>query len=95
MLGSVAALLTVEPGYETAVAAALGAVADAVAVRDVGAAEAAIRLLKDDDAGRAGLLVGGAAPADGRTTRSRPELPARRARGARRRHRARRRCAPR
>ena len=58
VLGSVAALLTVEAGFETAVAAALGAAADAVAVRDLGAAEAAIRLLKDDDAGRAGMLVG-------------------------------------
>jgi chromosome segregation protein len=62
VLGSVAALLTVEHGYETAVAAALGAAADAVAVRDVGAAEAAIRLLKNDDAGRAGLLVGATDP---------------------------------
>jgi chromosome segregation protein len=66
VLGSVAALLTVETGYETAVAAALGSAADAVAVRDVAAAEAAIRLLKDDDAGRVGLLVGGVRPSDGR-----------------------------
>ena len=47
-----------ESGYETAIAAALGAAADAVAVVDVGSAVDAIRLLKDDDAGRAGLLVG-------------------------------------
>jgi chromosome segregation protein len=58
VLGSVAALVSVEHGYETAVAAALGSAADAVAVSDLGAAEAAIRLLKDDDAGRVGLLVG-------------------------------------
>ena len=58
VLGSVAALLSVESGYETAIAAALGAAADAVAVVDVGSAVDAIRLLKDDDAGRAGLLVG-------------------------------------
>ncbi len=32
LLGSVAALLTVEPGHEVALAAALGPVADAVAV---------------------------------------------------------------
>ncbi len=57
VLGSVAALLTVEPGFETAVAAALGSAADAVVVRDLAAAEDAIRLLKHDDAGRAGLLV--------------------------------------
>jgi chromosome segregation protein len=59
LLGSVAALLTVEPGAEAAVAAALGGAADAVAVSSVGSAVDALRLLKDDDAGRAGLLVGG------------------------------------
>jgi chromosome segregation protein len=58
VLGSLAALISVEPGYETAVAAALGSAADAVAVSDVGAAVEAIRLLKERDAGRAGLLVG-------------------------------------
>ena len=63
LLGSVAALLTVEPGYEAALAAALGALADAVAVSDVDECQAAIELLKTDDAGRAALLVG-AAPAD-------------------------------
>ena len=72
VLGSVAALLTVETGYETAVAAALGSAADAVAVRDVGAAEAAIRLLKDDDAGRVGLLVGGHGPTEGQHDGARP-----------------------
>ncbi|MGH8969811.1 MAG: chromosome segregation protein SMC, partial [Actinomycetes bacterium] len=65
VLGSVAALLTVEPGHETAVAAALGSAADAVAVADVAAAVAAIDLLKHDDAGRAGLLVGAAGDAVG------------------------------
>jgi chromosome segregation protein len=64
VLGSVAALVTVEHGYETAVAAALGAAADAVAVGDLDAAEAAIRLLTADDAGRVGLLVGTAAAYD-------------------------------
>ena len=58
VLGSVAALLTVEPGYETALAAALGPVADAVAVDSARHATDAIILLKDKDAGRAGLLVG-------------------------------------
>ena len=93
VLGSVAALLTVEAGFETAVAAALGSVADAVAVSDVGAAEAAIRLLKDDDAGRVGLLVGSTGPADGQHDGSRPDLPAGTRGRARRRHGARRRCA--
>ena len=59
VLGSVAALLTVEPGREAALAAALGAVADAVAVSSVDDAGAALRLLKAEDAGRAGLIVGG------------------------------------
>ena len=59
VLGSVAALLGVEVGYEDAVAAALGPVADAVAVTDVDAAVDALRRLRDDDAGRAGLVVGG------------------------------------
>ncbi len=59
LLGSVAALLSVRSGYETAVAAALGGAADAVAVRDVGAALGAIAHLKDDDLGRAGILLGG------------------------------------
>ncbi|MFI2104821.1 chromosome segregation protein SMC [Isoptericola sp. NPDC019693] len=58
VLGSVAALLGVEPGYEDAVTAALGPVADAVAVRDLDAAVDALRRLRDDDAGRAGLVVG-------------------------------------
>ncbi|WP_159792449.1 chromosome segregation protein SMC, partial [Puerhibacterium puerhi] len=58
VLGSVAALLGVEPGYEAAVAAALGPLADAVAVADLDAAVDALRMLRDDDAGRAGLVVG-------------------------------------
>ncbi len=59
LLGSVAALLTVRTGYEAAVAAALGSAADAVAVRDVESAIGAIAHLKDDDLGRAGILLGG------------------------------------
>jgi chromosome segregation protein len=57
LLGSVAALLTVEPGAEAAVAAALGPVADAVAVDGVPAALDGLTFLKTDDLGRAGLLV--------------------------------------
>ncbi|MGH8910635.1 MAG: chromosome segregation protein SMC, partial [Egibacteraceae bacterium] len=58
--GSIAALLTVDPGAEAAVAAALGAAADALAVSDVDVAAAALALLREQEAGRAGLLVGGA-----------------------------------
>uniref|UniRef100_UPI0010414B16 chromosome segregation protein SMC n=1 Tax=Actinomadura roseirufa TaxID=2094049 RepID=UPI0010414B16 len=63
VLGTVASLLTVRPGYETAVAAALGDAAEGIAVGSLGTAETALALLRDRDAGRAGLLVGGG-PAD-------------------------------
>ncbi|HET9841455.1 MAG TPA: chromosome segregation protein SMC, partial [Nocardioides sp.] len=64
LLGSVAAVLTVEVGYETAVAAALGSAADAVAVADGDAAVSALGHLKAADLGRAGLLVGGGPVSD-------------------------------
>ncbi|MGW3245986.1 chromosome segregation protein SMC [Streptomyces sp. NPDC001070] len=63
LLGPAAELLTVAPGHEVPVAAALGAAADAVAVAGPSAAAEALRLLRKDDAGRAALLVaGGTAP---------------------------------
>ena len=58
LLGSVAALLTVLPGYEAAVAGALGTAADAVAVEHVDAALGAIEHLKSEDLGRAGIVLG-------------------------------------
>ncbi len=58
LLGSVAAVVAVEPGFEHAVAAALGTAADAVAVTSVDDAVTALRVLKSDDAGRAGLVIG-------------------------------------
>jgi len=64
VLGSVAALLRIEAGAEAAIAAALGPCADAVAVRSPHDAAAAICWLRDDDAGRSGLLVGGATGVD-------------------------------
>ncbi|MBB3326152.1 chromosome segregation protein SMC [Microlunatus antarcticus] len=57
LLGSLSSLLRVEPGLETAIAAALGTVADAVAVDGLDAAFAAIDHLKTEDLGRAALLV--------------------------------------
>ncbi|MFE6751521.1 chromosome segregation protein SMC [Kitasatospora purpeofusca] len=60
LLGSAAGLLRIAPGHETAVAAALGAAADAVAVDSPGAAAGALRLLREQDAGRAALLIAGA-----------------------------------
>ena len=59
LLGSVAAILTIEPGSEPALAAALGMAADAVAMESVGSAVDALERLKREDAGRAGILVGG------------------------------------
>ncbi|MFB4316791.1 chromosome segregation protein SMC [Actinomadura sp. 21ATH] len=60
VLGTVASLLTVRPGYETAVAAALASAAEAIAVGSLDTAEAALELLRARDAGRAGMLVGSA-----------------------------------
>ncbi|MGW2560036.1 chromosome segregation SMC family protein [Streptomyces sp. NPDC001514] len=63
LLGPAAELLTVTPGYEIPVAAALGAAADAIAVTDPSTAAEAIRLLRKQDAGRASLLL--SVPAQG------------------------------
>ncbi|MFD5324079.1 chromosome segregation protein SMC [Streptomyces sp. NPDC127092] len=60
LLGPAAELLTVTPGYEIPVAAALGAAADALAVTDPATAAEALRLLRKQDAGRASLLLAGA-----------------------------------
>ncbi|MGV9902804.1 AAA family ATPase [Streptomyces sp. NPDC003388] len=57
VLGPAAELLTVAPGHETALAAAFGAAADAVAVTSPAAAAEAIRLLRKQDGGRAALLL--------------------------------------
>ena len=57
VLGSLASMITVEPGFEAAIAAALGTASDAVVVQDGGAAATAVQRLKDDDAGRAALLL--------------------------------------
>ncbi|AXJ11957.1 chromosome segregation protein SMC [Arthrobacter sp. PM3] len=64
VLGSLASLITVEAGYEPAIAAALGTASDAVVVRDRETAAAAVRMLREDDAGRAALLLADA-PAPG------------------------------
>ncbi|PNH84823.1 chromosome segregation protein SMC [Arthrobacter sp. AFG20] len=64
-VGPLARALTVEPGYEAAVAAALGSASDAIVVRDAGTAAELVRLLREDDAGRATLLLEAAAPPAG------------------------------
>jgi chromosome segregation protein len=59
LLGSVATLVRVQSPYQTAIAAAFGSAADAVAVTGIDAAMAAFDHLKAEDLGRAGLLLGG------------------------------------
>ncbi len=63
ILGPLAACVGVEPGAQTAVAAALGRAADAVAVDGLPAAVAALRWLRDTDAGQAGVILAGPAAA--------------------------------
>ena len=58
MLGSVAALIRIRPGFESAIAVALGEAADAVAIEDLDAAITAIERLKSRDGGRAAILLG-------------------------------------
>jgi chromosome segregation protein len=75
LVGTVASVLSVRPGSEVAVAAALGSLADAVAVEGPDAAIRALDLLKRDDAGRATLLVGDPSASTAKNTQLRP-LPA-------------------
>ncbi|WP_125775139.1 chromosome segregation protein SMC [Antribacter gilvus] len=76
VLGSVAALLGIEPGFEDAVAAALGPLADAVAVAGLDEAVDALRLLRDEDAGRASLVVGSEGGGGARPAGAPDRLPA-------------------
>jgi chromosome segregation protein len=76
LLGSMAALLSVEPGYEAALTAALGVLADAVVVSSPADARSALQLLKSTDAGRAGLVVGGADLSERSATAERQDWPA-------------------
>ncbi|MFF1382993.1 chromosome segregation protein SMC [Arthrobacter sp. NPDC058288] len=57
IIGPLASMLSVESGYEAAIAAALGNSSDAVVVRDAGTAVESLELLKADDAGLASLLL--------------------------------------
>jgi chromosome segregation protein len=58
LFGSIANLLKVRPGYEAAVAAVLGAAADAIAAENFGAARSAVAALKESDGGRAAIVLG-------------------------------------
>ncbi|MDR2974316.1 MAG: chromosome segregation protein SMC [Propionibacteriaceae bacterium] len=59
--GPVASLVTVQPGYEAAVAAGLGTAAEAVTVVDLRVGAQAMELLRAGDRGRADLVVAAAA----------------------------------
>ena len=73
LIGGVAGSLDITQGYETAIAAALGGVAEAVAMRSVPDAVAALELLRANGSGRAGMLVQGARSMPDR--RGWPDLP--------------------
>jgi chromosome segregation protein len=57
VLGPLTDRLEIEPGYEAAIAAALGAAAEAVAVESVDAAVRILDMLRGDNAGRATLAI--------------------------------------
>src|SRR5262249_14923359 len=68
VLGPLAELLTVADGAADAIAAALGASASAIAVRDLAAAAEILHALRDQEAGRAELVIadsGGARATEG------------------------------
>jgi chromosome segregation protein len=56
-LGSLASLIEIDAGWENAVAAALGQLADAIVVQDISAAITALSTLRNDDLGQADILV--------------------------------------
>ncbi|MBF5000172.1 chromosome segregation protein SMC [Nocardia sp. BSTN01] len=59
--GRLSGMVRVHSGFEAAVAAALGPLADAIAADAHPTAQAAVRALKDADGGRAAVVYGGAA----------------------------------
>ena len=63
IVGSVAELIRVDAGWESAAAAALGSLADAIVVRDLGNAVTALQTLRDESLGQADVLVLEGAPA--------------------------------
>ena len=76
VVGSFAARLRVAEGYEVAIAAALGAAAEAVAVTGLDAAAEILATLRRDDAGSAGLVIAQAAPATSPAVSANTEAPA-------------------
>ena len=72
IIGPFAEALSVEDGAQTAVAAALGAAANAVAVTDLNAAIAVLTVLRESGAGTAGLVIAGY-PEAGHSLTGRPQ----------------------
>ncbi|MFK0001144.1 chromosome segregation protein SMC [Paenarthrobacter sp. NPDC090522] len=75
IVGPLAGMLAIESGYEAAVSAALGHAADAVVAGDATSALAALELLKEDDAGKAVLLLADSVSQDGADADARIHLP--------------------
>ncbi|MGV0742060.1 chromosome segregation protein SMC [Mycolicibacterium sp. XJ870] len=69
LFGTIGEFLKVRPGHEVAVAAVLGAAADALAAENFGAAASAVAALKESDGGRAAIVLG-----DWRTNGSSPAV---------------------
>ncbi|WP_425862114.1 chromosome segregation protein SMC [Arthrobacter sp. TWP1-1] len=65
VMASMAQLIQVVPSHETAIAAALDAAAEGVAVTDAAAALSALELVKENDGGRVTLVVAGTTPSSG------------------------------
>ncbi len=57
ILGSIASLIEIDNGWESAAAAALGSLADAIVVQDLSSAVTALTTLRDQNMGQADVLV--------------------------------------
>ena len=57
ILGSIASLIEIDSGWESAVAAALGEMADAIVVADLSSAVTALTTLRSEELGKADVLV--------------------------------------
>jgi chromosome segregation protein len=82
VIGPFAEAITVEEGAQAAIAAALGAAANSVAVTDLNAAIAILTVLRESGAGTAGLVIAGhpdvghSVASRPRSRSDRPDLPA-------------------
>ena len=57
ILGSIASLIQIDSGWESATAAALGSLSDAIVVRDINSAVSALTTLRSENLGQADVLV--------------------------------------